>query len=124
MARSPAIMWCPSCKAEHGCRSISPSEFGETSGYNARVVRGINCYKRYRRCEECGHDFETAEVDFNWLNKLISEHGNLEEIYMKLMNVMKGIDTLNIDLSELRNAVTAHEARKALIKKWEETGMI
>jgi len=73
MTRSPAKLWCPYCKKYHPCRSLSPSDIGAESGHTFYRTdhEDLQYFRRYRECEECGKEFETAEVEAKFLDELV-----------------------------------------------------
>jgi len=82
MARSAAQLWCPRCKEVHPCHSMNPSEIGETGGRRFSMIGAddVEFVRRFRRCDECGEDFETAEVETRFLDELVKLRSALADL--------------------------------------------
>lgn len=71
MSRSAAQMWCPICKDYTACKSIIPPRQGEPGNrFSLHDHDDLQFFRRFRQCVECGEDFETAEIDIDFLHEL------------------------------------------------------
>ncbi len=82
MTRSPTILWCPNCEECRPCRSLNPSDVGEDSGHTFYKVdhEDLQYFRRFRRCVEYGHDFETVEMEVKFLDELVKLRTSLAGI--------------------------------------------
>lgn len=62
-------MWCPKCQKDTACaaipRLICQDRLGQRQKIKTRPE--IHWFERRRKCQVCGEEFETAEIDKNLL---------------------------------------------------------
>jgi hypothetical protein len=65
------------------CHSINPSTYGAdygNSGFYAAEHDDLQYFRRLRQCDNCGDDFETAEIETKFLTELTKLRSALAEI--------------------------------------------
>lgn len=77
MGRSASVLWCSKCNRLNPCRSIKgmsadlfDGEYG--NHFSMPGHDDLQFFRRIRRCEKCGSEFETAELEQKFLSELIS----------------------------------------------------
>lgn len=113
MGRSPARLWCKFCGDFTPCRSVSLSEFGYSSErrfYDADKD-DINWFRRMRECDECSHEFLTAEVDEYVLCELVALRDAVREFKEHAYDCEKDAKAIS------KKIIRMHDAIKALHTK-------
>ena len=82
MSRGPTKIWCEMCEASTPCRVTHVEGEEDTRGGRFYFLShpDINFFQRYRVCEECGHDFYTAEVSKDFLHELLELRDTLQDL--------------------------------------------
>ena len=79
------IMYCPACGKVTPCKAIHPSnltgdDFDEPRFFKHYKAPDIYGFSRGRECLECGHKFETVEIEYRFLKELIDLREKLSDI--------------------------------------------
>jgi len=105
MSRAPAIQWCSDCKEYRPCRSISASEFwggyaedGHGHNFFKPNQDDIRFYRRFRKCEECGTEFQTAEIEMSHIDQL-------ERLRDEAKKLRQAIKDMEIDMLSSETAM-------------------
>jgi hypothetical protein len=104
-------LWCPECKKTRICKAVNPSTLGEESGqrwYHTNHT-DVHWFRRGRICQECEHEFLTAEVDEQFVDELCELRDALRDLkanaeaYVKQSSeASKSLATLTKSLRVLR----------------------
>lgn len=74
-------VFCPKCGDFTFCKSISISDTPfSNSRPRRKYLTGVMAFKRYRSCHTCGHEFVTAEIPFEEVEKVSSLLSKLKEL--------------------------------------------
>ena len=108
------LIYCPCCQEVEICKAIPVTTITfDSSDYNQRKYFSnqddINFFQRGRQCKSCGHEFITAEVEYEFLLELCSLRSALKdlknnaEIYRKqTTDAQKTLEKLNKALNLLK----------------------
>jgi hypothetical protein len=103
--------YCPECERITVCRAVSPSTLGYQSGQRFYKTdhTDIQWFRRGLVCNDCGHEWLTAEVQEEFLNELTELRDALQEVKENAENyvaesgkAMKSLEKLSKSLSILR----------------------
>jgi hypothetical protein len=79
-------MWCPKCKKATQCAAIPLERERSSERIQQKVVKAgngeIHCFERDRKCTVCGEEFETVEVEKDFLYELVKLRdfvGNIQD---------------------------------------------
>jgi hypothetical protein len=104
-------MWCPKCKAIKVCAGLNPWVIsGEVGQRWQRADHSdVQWFRRGRLCQECGHEFLTAELSEEFVSELVQLRNALRnlkrhaEAYLKESGAAaKSLESLSSSLSVLR----------------------
>lgn len=75
-------IYCPNCESIQICKAINPSSIANESGqrWMRRDHKDINWFRRGRECQQCFHEFLTAELDEDFVTELVKLREALSEI--------------------------------------------
>lgn len=100
-------IYCPNCGVISACKAIptpdvngySDSDYSQTQMFRHKDLE-LHWFQRGRRCLGCGHEFVTAEIDFNALSKLLIMRVRLSAILantdFSMDRIEKSIESLEV----------------------------
>jgi len=77
-------MWCPKCKEHNVCAAIPiiPDRFNQRD--QRKMAKGgdgdIHWFERNRKCKTCGEEFETVEIEIDFLYELFKLRDTVKKI--------------------------------------------
>lgn len=78
---------CPKCS---GCSTVLEARFNKNLPYHHKRVEGINCTRRRRQCQECGHRWTTYEIEHSAMAVLLGSSVARREELMNLITDFVG----------------------------------
>lgn len=113
MGRSATTLWCPKCKEHRPCRSLSDREADDylSTRRGPRFYMpghdDLQYFSRVRECEQCGEDFQTAEVESTFLDELVKLRTALAEIKLSAAAHVKDTKETARQLNDLAKWLVA-----------------
>jgi hypothetical protein len=86
LSKGGTEMWCPQCEEIAICAAIPNAELGLISGQRICETNqpDLNWFRRARQCQECFHEFVTAEIEEKFIDKLCEMRKALADIQIQL----------------------------------------
>lgn len=106
--------WCPECKSIQVCAAVNPSQLGYRSGqrWYKPEHSDIQWFRRGLVCQECSHEWLTAEVDENFLDELVELRNALKEIKSNAEAYVKESERASKSLAKLSESLRVLRALK------------
>ena len=79
-------MWCPQCEELTICAAIPNAELGLISSQRIYKTNepDLNWFRRSRECQDCYHEFVTAEIEEKFIDELCMMRKALADIRLVL----------------------------------------
>lgn len=105
-------MYCPNCGEVTVCRGVNPSQVGAESGqrWERTDYSDIQWFRRGRICQECGHEFVTAEIQEDFLEELVDLRNALSDIKENAEAYIKESSKASRSLEKLSSALSVLRA--------------
>jgi len=86
LSKGGTEMWCPQCEEVTICAAIPNAELGLISSQRISKINepDLNWFRRARQCQECFHDFVTAEIEEKFIDELCKMRTALADIRKQL----------------------------------------
>lgn len=105
--------WCPYCRSITVCKAVNPSQLGAKSGQRWQYTQhqDIRWFRRGLICQDCGHEWFSAEVEEKFLKELTELRDALGDIKQ---NAEKYLDESENASNALKGLSSSLNVLKAL----------
>lgn len=106
--------WCPACKAITVCAAINPSQLGKRSGqrWYKTAHPDLQWFRRGLVCQQCNHEWLTAEIHEDLLDELVELRNALKEIKENAEEYVIESDKAARSLKKLSSSLSVLRALK------------
>lgn len=107
-------IYCSFCGEATVCKAIPLTELGYKSSqrWYRKDHDDINWFRRARECQECTHQFITAEIEENFITELVELRNVLGEIKLNAEKYAKKAEQATSSLDELSTSLNNLKALK------------
>lgn len=106
--------WCPACGDIQVCAAVNPSQLGYQSGQRWYTPEhsDICWFRRGLVCQNCGHEWLSAEVPEAFLDELVELRNALRDIKENAETYVKESERASKSLSKLGESLEVLRALK------------